>query len=66
MVSNGRLSSVIYLNLKFSIANGCKLSAAQLLAETDDFDKSIEIFEQVGKESVDNKLTKWSISRGYI
>jgi len=40
-------------------AKGCLLKVATYAADLEDYSKAIEIFEQMGKKGVDEKLGKW-------
>lgn len=47
--------------LTYSLANKNFLKVAELAASIKDYYKAIEYFERVGKSSIDNHLTKWSV-----
>jgi alpha-soluble NSF attachment protein len=49
-----------------SAANGCLLKVAQYSAQLEKYDKAIEIFEQVAKNSLDNNLLKWSCKEYFL
>jgi len=49
-----------------SSANGCLLKVAQYSAQLEKYDKAIEIFEQVAKNSLDNNLLKWSCKEYFL
>jgi alpha-soluble NSF attachment protein len=44
------------LNLYFSTANGCWIKVAQYSAQLENYSKALEIYERVGKASLENKL----------
>lgn len=44
-------------------AHQCMLKVADFSAQMEDYKKAIEIYEQVAEASVDNNLTKWSVSQ---
>ena len=44
-----------------SAANGCLLKVALYAAQTEEYDKAIEIYERVAANSIDNNLLKWSV-----
>ncbi|KAJ3226960.1 vesicular-fusion protein S17 [Clydaea vesicula] len=46
-------------------ASACQLKAANLAAHLEQYQKAIEKFEQVAKQSMENNLTKWSV-RDYL
>merc|ERR1711934_412936 len=48
-----------------SETNKCKLKIATMNAELEKYNKSIKLFEEVAKKSVDNNLLKYSV-KGYL
>lgn len=44
-------------------AHQCMLKVADFCAQMEDYKKAIDIYEQVAEASVDNNLTKWSVSQ---
>jgi len=44
-----------------SHANGCWLKVAYFAAQLEQYQKAIEIYEQISKSSVGNNLIKWSV-----
>jgi len=44
-----------------SAANGCLLKVAEMSAKLANYERAIGIYEEVGKKSLDNNLTKWSV-----
>lgn len=49
-----------------SAANGCLLKVAQIAAQLEKYEKAIEIYEQVAKNSLENNLLKWSVKEYYL
>jgi len=49
-----------------SAANGCLLKVAQFCAQLEKYDKAIEIYEKVAKNSLDNNLLKWSVKEYFL
>lgn len=45
----------------YSAANGCLLKVAEMSAKLSNYERAIGIYEEVGKKSLDNNLTKWSV-----
>ncbi|KAJ1930230.1 vesicular-fusion protein S17 [Tieghemiomyces parasiticus] len=41
--------------------NNCRLKVATFAAQLEQYDKAVEIFEQIAHASIDNQLTKWSV-----
>lgn len=44
-------------------AHQCLLKVADYSAQSDDFKRAIDIYERVAQASLDNNLTKWSVSQ---
>jgi len=49
-----------------SSANACLLKVAQLAAQVEKYDKAIELYEQVARQSIDNNLLKWSVKEYFM
>mmetsp|Transcript_16820 Transcript_16820/g.27886 ORF Transcript_16820/g.27886 Transcript_16820/m.27886 type:complete len:287 (+) Transcript_16820:135-995(+) len=49
-----------------SAANQCLLKVAGFAAQTGDYKKAIEIYEQVAMSSLDNTLLKWSVKDYFL
>jgi len=49
-----------------SAANGCLLKVAQFSAQLEKYDKAIEIYEKIGKASLDNNLLKFSVKDYFL
>jgi len=49
-----------------SSANTCLLKVAQFSAQLEKYDKAIELFEQVARNSLDNNLLKWSVKEYFL
>jgi len=47
-------------------ANSCLLKVAQYSAQLEKYDKAIEIFEQVAKNSLDSAALKWNVREYYF
>lgn len=56
-----RMNGIADYYLTYSLANKNFLKVAELAASIKDYYKAIEYFERVGKSSIDNHLTKWSV-----
>uniref|UniRef100_A0A7I4BJL4 Uncharacterized protein n=1 Tax=Physcomitrium patens TaxID=3218 RepID=A0A7I4BJL4_PHYPA len=48
-----------------STSNQCKLKVAQYAAQTERYDRAIQIYEEVAKNSMNNNLLKYSV-KGYL
>jgi hypothetical protein len=53
-------------SLRFSSSNQMLLKVAQFAAQTEKYDKAIEIYETVAKKSIDNSLLKWSVKEYFL
>ena len=51
---------------KYSSASQCLLKVAQYSAQLEHYEKAIEIYEQVGKTSLENNLLKWSVKEYFL
>ena len=49
-----------------SLANQCMLKVAQFSAANEDYDRAIQIFEDVARASLDSPLLKWSVKDYYL
>lgn len=49
-----------------SQANNCLLKVAEFAAETGDFTKAIEVYEEVASRSLDNNLLRWSVKEYFL
>jgi len=49
-----------------SAANQCLLKVAQYSAQLEKYDKAVEIYEQVARNSLDNNLLKWSVKDYFL
>lgn len=49
-----------------SAANTCLLKVAQYSAELEKYDRAIEVYEDVGRKSLDNALTKWGAKDSFF
>jgi len=49
-----------------SAANACLLKVAQFSAQLEKYEKAIEIFEKVAKQSLESNLLKWSVKEYFL
>jgi len=49
-----------------SLANGCLLKVATFAAQLEQYDKAIQVFEQVGAQSLDNHLMRFSVKEYFF
>lgn len=47
-------------------ANQCKLKIAQLCAQVEDYQRAIQLYEEIALSSLDNNLLKWSVKDYYF